>query len=738
MKQVLQDLRSGNTYLEDVPVPAPGRKNVLIETSNTLISAGTERMLVEFGKGNFIQKAKSQPEKVKQVLDKIKTDGLKPTVENVFARLGEPMPLGYCNSGFVRELGAETTGFEIGDRVASNGSHAEFVSAGQNLCAKIPNNVSDEEAAFTVIGSIALQGVRLLEPALGGTYFVMGLGLIGLITVQILKANGCRVIGSDFSPQRIELAKQFGCETVDLASGGDPISAGMAFTDGMGIDGVAITASTKSNDPVHQAAQMSRKRGKIVLVGVVGLELNRSDFYDKELTFQVSCSYGPGRYDPRYEQEGVDYPRGYVRWTEKRNFEAVLQLMSEGKLDVKPLITHRFKLNEVAEAYQLLSGDSSALGILLEYEQAKTQAEVEKKFSRRISFSSPPEKACRAGIIGAGNFAKIVFLPALSKTGAALVSIAVDSGPAGTYAAKKFNISRSVTDLEDIFDADDVNTVFILTQHDTHARFTGRAIEAGKHVYVEKPLAVDMDGLSYVYEAARRRTETSRSGSDKLNQQIMVGFNRRFSPHIRKIRDLVKSRSGPVCMHFTVNAGAIPADSWVHDRKKGGGRIIGEGCHFIDTIRYIIGCPISTVYSQQVDHAADGIQEDKMTIQLKFEDGSIGTVHYWANGPKSYIKEQTLLFVDGKIIEMKNFRETVGWGFKGFKKFNTSNTIKGHQIEIREFCDRIKSGGGNLIPFDEIVEATLASFAAVESAIDGKVHSMKEWHDKIENWNSDK
>ena len=446
MRQILQDLKTGATRVTDVPRPAVRPREMLITTRRSLISAGTERMLVEFGQANLLAKARSQPDKVRQVLDKIQTDGLLATVESAFARLNQPLPLGYCNAGVVLEVGEGVTGFAVGDRVASNGPHAEVVSVPKHLCARIPDAVSDEEAAFTVLGAIALQGIRLAAPTLGETVVVIGLGLVGLLTVQMLRANGCRVLGTDYNADRVGLARQFGAETVDLSAGADPITAANALSTDRGVDAVLITAATNSSEPVHQAAQMCRKHGRVVLVGVTGLELNRADFYEKELTFQVSCSYGPGRYDPEYEEKGHDYPFGFVRWTEQRNMEAVLQLMADGRLDVKPLISHRIPLAQAEEAYRLLTEDRSALGILLTYPGTMHDLSRTVEISPRVERPVPSFAHPTVGVIGAGNFTLLVMLPVLKKTPAVLKSIVSAGGTSAAIAARKYGFQQASTD----------------------------------------------------------------------------------------------------------------------------------------------------------------------------------------------------------------------------------------------------------------------------------------------------
>ena len=526
MKQILQSLKTGKTEISEVPLPAVHDREVLVQTHNSLVSAGTERMLVEFGKAGWIEKAKQQPDKVKMVLDKIKSDGLAPTIESVFAKLEQPLPLGYCNAGKIMQVGKGVLGFQEGDRVVSNGQHAEFISVPQMLCAKIPDSVSDEEASFAVLGSIALQGIRLAKPTLGESVVVMGAGLIGLMTIQLLRAQGCRVMAVDFDKSRLQLASEFGAEIMDLSSGGDVVEVVHGFSRGYGADAVLITVSSKSNDPVSHAAKMSRKRGRIILIGVTGLELSRADFYEKELTFQVSCSYGPGRYDPGYEEKGNDYPIGFVRWTEQRNFQAVLDMMAEKKLNVRPLISHRYSISEAEKAYDLILSSNPSLGILLEYEVQ----EFNKKDSL-IHLSKPKslgEGDIGLSFIGSGSFATKVLIPAFQKTGVSLLSIASKNGVSGSINGKKFGFQQTTTDVEKLLQDEKSKVVVIASKHDSHAKYVKMALSAGKHVFVEKPLCLTHDELRDLEEFYE-----SLSGDDHT-PSLMVGYNRRFSPQIKK------------------------------------------------------------------------------------------------------------------------------------------------------------------------------------------------------------
>lgn len=705
MKQVLQHLRTGEMELAELPCPQVGRGQLLIQTRASLISAGTERMLVEFSQANLIQKTRQQPDKVLQVLEKVKTDGLFPAMEAVKSKLDQPLPLGYCNVGEVIEVGGGVEGFQVGDRVVSNGPHAEVVLVPVNLCAKVPEGVSDDEAVFTVLGAIALQGIRLIQPTLGESFVVTGLGLVGLLTVQLLKAQGCRVLGLDLDSARVELAKAYGADTVDLSRGEDPMAAARAFSRGWGVDGVIITASTKSNEPIHQAAQICRKKGRIVLIGVVGLELSRTDFYEKELSFQVSCSYGPGRYDPAYEGQGHDYPIGYVRWTEQRNFEAVLDMLAENHLKTGPLISHHFPLGEAARAYDLIGGSEPVLGILLTYDEA-----AKATFDRTIEIT--PEAVPVAstptglvlGMIGAGNYAIRTLIPAFKKAGVRLKTVASGGDATGAYAGRKFGFEAATTDTESLLADPDINAVAIATRHDSHARFVCQALQAGKHVFVEKPLAITRDELREIESTYGRM----QSGGQAL--LLMVDFNRRFAPHIRKMKELLEGVREPKSIVMTVNAGEIPPDDWTQDPAVGGGRIIGEGCHFIDLLRFLVGEPVVSVQTTMMGDAPGvTIRDDKVSFTLGFADGSFGTVHYLANGHRSFPKERLEVFTGGKILQLDNFRRLRGYGWKGFRKLNLRRQDKGNTQSVVAFLDTIRRSGSLPIPFDEIVEATRIS-----------------------------
>lgn len=656
-------------------------------------------MLIGFGKAGWLEKAHQQPDKVKMVLEKIRTDGLQPTVDAIFNKLDQPLPMGYCNIGRVAAVGSGVSGFKPGQRVVSNGKHAEVVCVPVNLCSAVPDAVSDEAAAFTVLGAIGLQGIRLAKPTLGETVVVTGLGLIGLMTVQLLRAQGCRVLGVDFDAEKLALARQFGAEVVDLSAGQDPVVTAMAFSRGRGVDAVLITAATNSNEPVHQAAQMSRKRGRIVLVGIAGLELSRADFYEKELSFQVSCSYGPGRYDSDYEEKGFDYPVGFVRWTEQRNFEAVLDMMADGRLDVAPLISHRFPIEDADKAYALVGGARTSLGILLTYPGA-----VITEAAQMVSIEPSETKHCpqsaavmgtqpKVSFLGSGNYATAVLIQAFKAGGANLRTVASSNGVSGLHAGRKFGFAEATTESGRLFNDTETDAVVITTRHDSHARFVLQALAAGKCVFVEKPLCLTLEELAEI-EAAY--------STDKL---LMIGFNRRFAPQVVKIKSLLQGVPGPKALVMTVNAGAIPANHWTQDLSVGGGRIIGEGCHFIDLLRHLVGQPISAWSRNSMVSAT----QDTVTLNLQFADGSTGTIHYFANGAKSFPKERLEVFASGGVLRLDNYRTLTGFGWPGFKKMNLWRQNKGQKACASAFLDAVRSGGPAPIPVAEIFEVSRIS-----------------------------
>jgi len=707
MKQLLQDLAKGNTYVVDAPAPSAIPGTLLINSTLSLVSAGTERMVVDFGKSNLIDKARKQPEKVAMVLEKAKTDGVMATVDAVRSKLGQPIPLGYSNVGVVAEVGEGATGVRVGDRVLSNGPHADLVRVPQNLCAKIPDSVSDEAAAFTVVASIGLQGIRLAGPTLGENFVVTGTGLIGLLTVQMLRAAGCRVLAIDIDDKKLDLARSFGAETCNPTKGQDPVAAGLVFSDGAGVDGVIITASTKSNDPVTQAARMSRKRGRIVLVGVTGLNLNRADFYEKELSFQVSCSYGPGRYDADYEDKGHDYPMAFVRWTEQRNFTAVLAMMADGRLRTEALISHRFLFGDAAKAYETLSTERDVLGIILQYD-----SEIFERHAKQITLAPDRQFDTSAPVVsfvGAGNYASRVLIPAFKAAGAQLHTIVTSDGVSGVSHGVKAGFAQAGTDVDAVLADQQSNTVVVATRHDIHAQLVVKALAAGKHVFVEKPLALTREDLLAV-EHAYQEAHAGESGP-----HLMVGFNRRFSPLVDRMMALLAGSQEPRSFIMTMNAGEIPPDHWTQDCVVGGGRIAGEACHYVDLMRYMAGSEIVSVQARRMGDAPGvAVVEDKAVIVLGFANGSFGTIHYLANGHKSFPKERIEAFTAGRVLQLDNFRSLKGFGWSGFRGMKLRKQDKGQRACPAAFLTAIASGGASPIAADEIFEVTRATLDAVE------------------------
>ena len=710
MQQVLLNTATGQTSLIEAPVPMLQKGQVLIRTNCTLISAGTERMLVDFGRASMIDKARQQPDKVKMILDKVRTDGLFAAIDAVRSKLDQPLALGYCNVGTVIGAGEGVTEFQAGDRVVSNGNHAGVVSVPKNLCARIPDNVEDESAVFTVLGAIGLQGMRLAQPTLGETVVVTGLGLIGLMTVQMLRAHGCRVMGIDYDPQRLEMARKFGAHAVEPSANGDLVSQAMDFSRGRGVDVVIITASTESSEPISQAAKMCRKRGRIVLVGVTGLKLSRQDFYEKEITFQVSCSYGPGRYDESYEQKGQDYPVAFVRWTEQRNFEAVLDLMASKALDVAPLITHRFSIEQAEAAYSVLSSGEPSLGIVLQYPAAASKKETD---CRTVVLDGSRSNGAAAksvvGCIGAGNYGGRVLIPALAKAGAELHTLVTTNGLNAVHYGKKFGFARAATGTDELFAQKEINTLVIATRHDSHARLAAEALRRGRHVYVEKPLALNREQLAEVETAY---VESAAQGTSPI---LLVGFNRRFSPHVQRMRDMLRGTNGPKSLILLMNAGAIPLNHWTQDPKVGGGRILGEACHFIDLARFLVGARIVSASASALRGRSVVTSLDTAHISLEFEDGSIASIQYYANGHRSFPKERVEVFASGRILHLENFRVLRGFGYPGFRSFRTWRQDKGHTACVQAFLTAVESGGLSPIPVEEIFEVSRVAIEVAES-----------------------
>jgi predicted dehydrogenase/threonine dehydrogenase-like Zn-dependent dehydrogenase len=707
MLHVLQSLRTGVTELAHVPVPKVSDSSIVVETRASVVSPGTERMLVEFGRSGWIAKARSQPDRVNQALNKMLTDGVISTVEAVRAKLDTPIPLGYCQAGIVREVGGMVVAFAPGDRVVTNGPHAEYVRVPQTLAAKIPAGVPFEAAAFAPLAAIGLQGFRLAAPTLGETVVVYGLGPIGLLTVQIARAAGCVVLAIDRDPARCTLAEQFGATPILADEQHDVVTSVLELTGGMGADAVLLTLSTDADDPVSNSANMSRKRGRIVLVGVTGLNLRRDDFYKKELSFQVSCSYGPGRYDASHEEGGIDYPLAYVRWTEARNFAAVLELMSDGRLDPLPLITHRFPIGEAGKAYDQLSHTGASLGVVLAYE-GKTETIPDDGRTVVRHKADPISGSANVAVIGAGNFATRVLIPAFRKAGVTLDTVSSSGGVSASIAGQRHDFRRVTSDAGSALTDPSIDTVVIATRHDSHATLASRALTAGKHVFVEKPLALTIPELRTVADAL----ETSRG-------LLCVGFNRRCAPHVSRAKNALKSRAGPMVISITVNAGNLPLDHWTRDQRVGGGRIVGEACHFIDLCRFLAGAPITELKIATARGTNGNVIDDIALLQLSFADGSLGTIQYFSNGSKAVPKERVELAFDGKTIRLDNFRTVAAWGVPGVAVRWPQSQDKGHDALVAAFVEATRSVSSPPIPYSELLEVGFFSIEAERLAREG-------------------
>ena len=698
MKQIFQYLDSGETKIIELPPPRLKKGEVLIRSKFSLISSGTERMLVNFGKSNLILKAKNQPEKVSEVIAKIKSEGIFNTLEAVNNKLDKPLPLGYCNAGIIVEVGEDVSSFKVGDRVVSNGYHAELVTVSENLCALIPDEVSFEEAAFTVIAAVGLQGIRLLKPTLGETIAVSGLGIIGLITCQLLLANGCKVLGIDPDQSKCDLANTFGVETFCISNKSNPTNWCLGKTKGIGVDGFLVTASTTSSDPIYVAANSSRKKGRIILVGVTGLDLNRELFYKKELTFQVSCSYGPGRYDKNYEEDNRDYPIGYVRWTEKRNFEAILNLLQSGSLDFKKLVEKRFDFEDALLAYKLLLEKSSCLGILISY---INNPELNYKLKINPDFNCNPKPTEPVlGFIGAGNYSSRTLLPTFKKLGANFQIICSLKGASAMHYGSKFSFKEVTTHEKEVFSNTKCNTVILSTRHDSHAELIIKALQSGKNVFVEKPLCLN----KYELEAIRNFFINSSDSNKNENHTplLMVGYNRRFSPLVIKLKKFLKNLNGPKAFIYTCNAGYLDPNHWLNDPKIGGGRFIGECCHFIDLLFFLSEESIKNI--NICAPLKDKNTPETFTVNLQFDRGSIGTIHYFSNGSKLLPKERIEVFSDKTIFRLENFKKLKAWGYKGFSSQRLITQDKGQKNCANAFLNAIKKGDTSPIPLKELFE----------------------------------
>jgi len=706
MKQVIQDLRTRELKVADVPPPVAQRGRVLVRTVASLISSGTERSTVEMGNRSLFGKARERPDLVKQVIQKAQNEGVLNTLNAVRAKLGSVTALGYSASGIVIGVGDDVTEFRPGDRVACAGagyaSHAEVLSVPKNLCARLPKNVEFESAAFSTLGAIALQGLRLANPTLGEAFVVIGLGLIGQLTVQLLKANGCRVFGIDPDAQRISLASELGADNA-CAPDDDAEGRVLEWSRRRGADGVLITAATSSNEPVEMAGKVSRLKGRVVAVGLVGLQIPRDIYYHKELTLNISMSYGPGRYDPEYEERGHDYPHAYVRWTEGRNLEAFLDLVADGRVNVAPLITHRLSIDEAARAYQLITSEAKEpyLGILLRYDPER---EIEKRIPLSTA-QATPEQRVNIGLIGAGSYAKRYLLPNFKAAGAQFQTVATASGVSAREVGEKYGFRYCVSGADEVIEDKDANLIVIATRHDTHAEMARRALESGRHVFVEKPLALNDEELERVIDAA---VESGR--------QLMVGFNRRFSPLALAAKEFFKDAQTPLSINYRVNAGRIPKGHWIQDPREGGGRIIGEVCHFIDLMQFLTGSVTTRVFAEAIaSRSEDVVSADSVFITLRFADGSNGSIAYLAEGDKALEKERVEIFGEGKTFVLEDFRSATLHSGGKEKRIKMSGQDKGQTNEVREVCRTVLKGGPAPIALEDLAATTRATFRIVES-----------------------
>ena len=726
MKQIIQSFKNGELWIAEVPVPACKSGGAVVQTRASFVSAGTERMLVDFAKKNIIGKALQMPDQVQKVIRKMKSEGIFETLEKVKAKLDQPIPLGYSSAGVIVELGHAMRGYSVGDRVACGGAgyanHADYNYVPKNLMVKIPEGVSFEEASCATVGSIAMQGVRQCDLRLGEQVCVMGLGLLGLLAVQMLKASGCQVIGFDPNPQRCQDALDLGADT---AVSGDLVAAADQFSQGKGMDAVLITAATKSNEPVTVAGEIARMKAKVVVTGVVGMDLPRDDYYKKELDFKLSLSYGPGRYDSSYEEGGVDYPYGYVRWTEQRNISSFLDLVATGAVTPSKLVTHRFDITDALDAYDLLLGKAEEpyLGIVLKYSEKEGDALQSARQITQANTGGVKTSEVNVGFIGAGNFTKAVLFPELKKMPEInLKTLCTATGMNAGETAKKENFDIASTDYESMLKDEGINTVFVTTQHNSHAKFICESLEAGKHVFVEKPLAItqaQLDRLKATVDSLSKGSSSEDSdlnlSSNNLNSTgvpaLMAGFNRRFSPHAELLQKYFSKRTTPIFMSYRINAGIIPPDFWIQDPAIGGGRIIGEGCHFIDFASFIIGQNVVEVQAQCVSTDNAGlVAEDNVSINLKYADGSVANILYVAFGSPDIAKERCEIYANESVAVMENFCKTTCSGKLGKKKL-TGKQAKGFAQELDAFFTSIKNGSESPIAFNSLINTTEVSFA---------------------------
>ncbi|HZH31325.1 MAG TPA: bi-domain-containing oxidoreductase [Pyrinomonadaceae bacterium] len=730
MKQILQNYKTGEVSVADVPPPIAQRGRVLVRTAASLISAGTERMAVELGRKSLIGKARERPDLVRQVIQKAQREGLLHTLTAVRTKLNAANALGYSAAGIVVGAGDDVTTFSAGDRVACAGagfaSHAEVLSVPKNLCVRVPDGVDFEAAAFGTLGAIALQGVRLAEPTLGESIVVIGLGLLGQLTVQLLKANGCRVFGVDLDAAKVALARHLGADD-GCVSGGETLHAVSEWSRGRGADAVLITAATSSDQPVELAGEISRLKGRVVAVGLVGMNVPRKIYYERELTLKVSMSYGPGRYDPEYEERGHDYPFAYVRWTEGRNIEAFLDLVAAGSVRIAPLITHRFAIEDGERAYNLIAGETTEpyLGVVLAYD---TERELARNIERRAGSGAQPRPdtaqatgaaagltttpaQVRVGMIGAGSYAQKFLLPHFKAGGAIFQSIATASGISARGIGEKYDFARVVADAEEVFTDDAANLVVIATRHDSHAALARRALEAGRHVFVEKPLALNDEELDGVLEAAR-----------VASGQLLVGYNRRFSPHARACAESFGARREPLSILYRVNAGRIARTHWIQDSREGGGRIIGEVCHFIDLMHFLTGATTTRVYAESIaSRNEEVIDEDSVIITLRFSDGSNGQIAYLSEGDRALPKERIEVFGGGRTFVIEDFRSaTLYEGGRERRHLKLRAQDKGQAAEVRALCAMVRGEAPAPIALPDLAATTRATFRIRDSLRTGQ------------------
>jgi predicted dehydrogenase/threonine dehydrogenase-like Zn-dependent dehydrogenase len=717
MKQLLQNLKTGEGIVADVPAPVAQRGRVLVRAAASLVSAGTERAFVELGRKSLLGKAKERPDLVGKVLEKVKSEGLLSTLQSVREKLDESHALGYSASGVVVEVGEDVTEFRAGDRVACAGTgyaaHAELLSVPKNLCVRLPDGVDFESGAFATLGAIALQGVRLAEPTLGESVVVVGLGLIGQLAAQLLRANGCRVFGVDLDSRKVELARRLGADD-GCAAGPGVKEAVLRWSRGRGADAVLLTAATQSDEPIELAGEISRLRGRVVAVGLVGMNVPRQAYFQRELTLRVSMSYGPGRYDPEYEERGHDYPLPYVRWTEGRNLEAFLDLVASGAVKTAPLVTHRFDVEEGERAYRLISGDAGEpyLGILINYDTTRELERNVRHRSSNLKFeSSHTEGRVRVGMIGAGDYARRMLLPNFKAEGVEFVSITTASGVTARDVGTRYGFARFVSGADEVLTDESVNLVVIATRHDTHAELARRALERGQDVFVEKPLALNDEELDALLEAAAHS-----------QGRLMVGFNRRFSPHARAAREFCEGRRAPLSIVYRVNAGRVPRTHWTQDAREGGGRIRGEVCHFVDFCQYLTGSHVTRVYAEAVaSDDREAVDDDSVFVTLKFADGSNGTVAYLAEGDRALAKERVEIFGGGRTFIIEDFRSTIGYA--GGRETRTASRAqdKGQREEVRAVCAALREGGPAPIPLADLANTTRATFRILDALRTGEV-----------------